>query len=101
MLFLSCFVVLSCVSVCWCFVVAFWGGWSLGYRLWCLIVTLSLSGWCPVVRLVSRVGCGALLYQFLILALFLTFISIEIVSLSDHVMVPERFYTGFTVVVSF
>ena len=81
----------------------------------CLLVLCGrLLGWlvswlsfmvsdCDVVtfRLVSRVGCGALLYQFLILALFLTFISIEIVLLSDQVMVPERFYTGFTVVVSF
>ena len=46
-LFLSCFVVLSCASVCWCLVVACCGGWPLGPRLWCLVVTLSLSCWYP------------------------------------------------------
>ena len=41
-------------------------GWPLGSRLWCLIVSLSLSPF------VSWVRCGAWLYRFLIFALFLT-----------------------------
>ena len=43
-LFLSCFVVLSCAFVCWCLVVACWG-WPLDSRLWWLVVTLSFFRW--------------------------------------------------------
>ena len=44
----SCFVMLSCTSVCWCLVVNLLGtGWPLGSRLWCIIVTFSLSYWYP------------------------------------------------------
>ena len=41
MLFLSCFVVLSCIGH------LLGKGWPLGSHLWCLIVMLSLSHWCP------------------------------------------------------
>ena len=64
-LFLSCFVMLSCTSVCWCLVVTCWGkGWPLGSRLWCLIVTLPLSYLDPG-------SGGAWLHRLLIFALFL------------------------------
>ena len=44
-------------------------GWPLGSRLWCLIMTLSLSHCYP--------GSGVVLYRFLIFALFLTFIKYQ------------------------
>ena len=45
MLVLSCFVMLSCTSVCVLMPCGhlLWKGWPLGSRLWCRIVTLSLS----------------------------------------------------------
>ena len=49
MLFLTCFAMLSCTSVCWYLVVSCWEkGWPLGSRLWCLIMTLSHSHWYSV-----------------------------------------------------
>ena len=42
--FLSCFLILSRTSVCWCLVVTCW---PLGARLWCPIMTLSLTRWYP------------------------------------------------------
>ena len=41
-------------------------GWLLGFRLWCITVSLSLS------PLVSWVRCGSWLYRFLIFARLLT-----------------------------
>ena len=46
-------------------------GWPLGSRLWCLIVSLSLS------QVVSWVRCGHWLYWFLIFALLLTFTRLQ------------------------
>ena len=65
MLFLSCFVMLSCMSVCWCLVVTCWEWADL----------LTLVGDVVTFPLVSWVRCDAWLYRFLIFALFLTFIA--------------------------
>ena len=41
-------VMLLCTSIYWCLVVTCWGkGFSLGSRLWCLIMKLSLFHWYP------------------------------------------------------
>ena len=67
MLFPSCFVMLSCTSVCWCPVVTCWEMADL-FALVCDVYN------CDVVTfpLVSWVRCGAWLYRILIFALFLT-----------------------------
>ena len=60
------FVMLTCTPVCWCLVVTSWQkGWPLGFLSDCEVVTFPLVSW---------VRCGAWLYRYLILALFLTFI---------------------------
>ena len=66
MLFLSCFVMLSCTSVRWCLVVTCFERADL--------LALILISICDVVTfpLISWVRCVAWLYQFLILVLFLT-----------------------------
>ena len=61
MLYLSCFVILSCTSVCWCRVVTCWERADL-VMSYCDVVTFPSVSW---------VRCGAWLYRFLIFALFL------------------------------
>ena len=55
-LFLSCFVILSCTSVCWCLVITCWERADLLALVCdhCLFVTMSLSHWYP--------GSGVVLY---------------------------------------
>ena len=66
--FVILFVCLSCFHVCSLLPCGHMmeKGWPLGYRLWCLIASLSLS------NVVSLVRCGTWLYWFLIFAFFLT-----------------------------
>ena len=62
MLFLSCFVMLSCTSVCWCPAgkgLTYWLSFMMSN---CDVVTFPLAFW---------VRCGAWMYRFLIFALFL------------------------------
>ena len=85
MLFLSCFVMPSCTSVCWCLVVTCWEG---------------LTSWLSFVMsiydvvtfpLVSSVRCGAWLYRFLIFALFLTLLTGWNLLYLRQILVGSRF----------
>ena len=68
MLFLFCFVMLSCTSVCW----YIFSPAGKGLTSW---LSFVMSNYDVVTfPLVSWVRCGAWLYWFLIFALFLTFI---------------------------
>ena len=70
MFFLSCFVMLSCTSNCWCLVVTYWGraDLSLVCDVYCDVVTFPLVSW---------VRSGTWLYWFLIFTLFLTLSSCD------------------------